>query len=284
MKKTQSIKDKSQMNESVKSQRDKVKPVMPKMPFVPVSVDFDFGFSPCEHAQSKRIKPVGEETVMDKKEQCALEKEHCALDLYQERWGTFSTVMMYLIEYVQQVSITTRKSVSTNLAESYRVLRNMIIAAQGKSRKNHKGEFTLHFNGNVDAETFSATFPIIDDDDIDIYNDYIRAAIAAPRILAETTVQQAVNAWEQLLGRLLGIKYRLDPQSIASNISVTMADILRADDFKGIKEFFENKAVKEFLRNSTEDQLNVLKKELDVNFVDVFSGHIFLYMYLKYNN
>ena len=90
----------------------------------------------------------------------------------------------------------------------------------------------------MDAETFSATFPIIDDDDIDIYNDYIRAAIAAPRILAETTVQQAVNAWEQLLGRLLGIKYRLDPQSIASNISVTMADILRADDFKGIKEFF----------------------------------------------
>jgi len=274
MKKTHSIKDKSQMNESVKSQRDKIEPVMSKIPFVPVSVDFDFGFSPCEHAQSKRIKTVGEETVMDKKEQRALEKEHCALDLYQERWGTFSTVMIYLIEYVQQVSTTTRKSVSTNLAESYRVLKNMIVAAQGKSRKNHKGEFTLHFSGNVDAETFSATFPIVDDDDIDIYNDYIRAAVAAPRILAETSVQQIVNAWEHFLGRLFGIKYSLDPQSIASNISVTMADILRAGDFKGVKELFENKAVKEFLRNSTEDQLNVLKNELGVNFVDMFSGNI----------
>ena len=274
MKKTQSIKDKSPMNNSIKSQRDIGEPAMSKIPFVPVSVDFDFGFSPCEHAQSKRIKPVGEETVMDKKERHALEKEQCALDLYQERWGAFSTVMIYLIEYVQQVSTTTRKSVSTNIAESYRVLKNMIVAAQGNSKKKHKGEFTLHFKGNVDSETFSATFPIVDDDDIDIYNDYIRAAIAAPRILAETTVQQAVNAWEQLLGRLLGIKYSLDPQSIASNISVTMADILRSDDFKGIKELFENKAVKEFLRSNTDNQLNVLKNELGVNFADVFDSKV----------
>ena len=202
MKKTQPITNKPQMKESVKGQLDK--PAVSKMPFVPVSVDFDLGFSSCERVQSRQTKPVGDETAVDKKVRRALEKEQCALDLYQERWGAFSTVMMYLIEYIQQVSTTIQKSVSTNLAEAYRVLKNRVVAAQGDSKKKHKGEFTLHFKGSGDAETFSAAFPIADADYVDSYCDYIRAALAAPRILAETSVQQIVNAWEHFLGDCWG--------------------------------------------------------------------------------
>ena len=274
MKKTQPITDKSQIKESVKGQRDKVEPVASKIPFVPVSVDFDLGFSSCERAQSRRTKPVGEETAVDKKVRRALEKEQCALALYRKRWGTFSTVMIYLLEYVQQVYETTRKSVLNNLSESYWVLRNMIIAANNDSKKKHIREFTLTFNGKRDKEEFRATFPIVDEDNIGVYNDYIRAAIAAPRILAETSVQQTVNAWEQLLGRLLGIQYCLEPQSVPPTIFANMEEILDAESFDGIRNLFENKAIKEFLRKSTEEQLKELNKELKVNFVDMFESKV----------
>ena len=274
MKKTQPVTDKSQIKERVKGQRGKVESAVSKMPFVPVSVDFDLGFSSCERAQSKRTKLVGEETVMDKKVRRALEKEQCALTLYRKRWGAFSTVMIYLLEYVQQVYETTRKSVLNNLSESYWVLRNMIIAAHNDSKKKHLREFTVTIDGKRDNEKFSATFPIVDEDNICVYNDYIRAAIAAPRILAETSVQQTVNAWEQLLGRLLGIKYCLEPQSVPPTISANVVEILDAESFDGIRNLFENKAIKEFLKNSTEDQLKELNKELKINFADMFESKV----------
>ena len=266
MKKQHTGIDKSEMDKTVKNQQEKSETFASKIPFIPLSVDFDLNRA-SKKTQSKCNEVVGGETALE-------EKEQHALYLYHKRWGTFDTVMFFLLEYVLQVEATTQKSVSVNFSEAYRVLRTMIIAVQNNPKKKHADEFTLHFKGRSETDTFSATFPIADEDYVDSYRDYIMAAVAAPRILAETSIQQIVNAWEQLLGRLLGLKYNFEPSLMPSNISVSMTDILRVGTFEDVKDLFENKVVKEFLRNNTDEQLNVLKKELGISFVDMFKSNV----------
>jgi hypothetical protein len=265
MKKNRTPLNVANLTEQESLRQGKEKSMEFKIPFVPQEVDFDLDI--WQHKQLCQ-----EQNAHLSKAAFAAAKEQNALNLYHGRWNSFQTVMMFLLEYIQHVGRTTRKSIATNFAGSYRTLQSMIEDSQERKKKRYRDAFTLKFRGKNEEEVFSASFPLVDRDKIDTYMDYMRAAIAAPRILAETSIQQIVNAWEYFMGKLLGLKYRLNPTLIDSKYSVTMADILMAKDFDGIKEFFENMIIKEFIKMTTDDKLNALKKELDINFIDVFDS------------
>lgn len=183
---------------------------------------------------------------------------------------SFSTSMCYLVEYIHQAGSKARESLNANFAEIYRTLIDMIFEAKGCKKKTSE-EIVLHFSKRGSTETIDVVVPLVDHDDWRTILQYANAANAAPRILAESMIQQIVNTWEHLLGSLIAT--RIDSNALKNNrnIHASFSELCKLKDVCEIKKVFIDKVVREFLRKNIDDQLSTLNAEYKVDAISSFS-------------
>ena len=188
---------------------------------------------------------------------------------YLSHIESFSTTMSYLVEYIHQAGKKAHESWKTNFAEIYRTLIDVIIEAQN-SKKQAEDEIVLHFSNNQSEETTDIVVPLVDRDHWRSILQYLKAANAAPRILAESMIQQIVNAWEHLIGALIGT--RIDSNILIQNksIHVSFAELRGLNEIGDIRNVFVSKIVRDFLRRNIDEQFSSINSDYKIDVTSAF--------------
>ena len=227
-------------------------------------VDIVFGFK-VQHAvrtpRKKSAKSAAKKDVADSRPDI----KRILSEEYATHIETFSTTMCYLGDYINEADKKAYESLQTNYAGMYRSFVNMILATKHK-KAIVADEVAFHFSKERTTEAFDVVVPVVDNDDLRSALQYFHAATAARRILAESMIQQIVNAWEHLLGSLIGT--RIDSKILKDKncVQVAFSELDNLKDVNEIKKVFGNKIIREFLWKSTDEQLKALKDDYNIDF------------------
>lgn len=233
-------------------------------PEIPIdSMDFSFEFRPVERIARRKSKA---ETTEKESSQETIPNIAYA---YRDCMASFSSLMCYLLEYMHQVGSNSAKSIHTNYAQIYRVFINMIFDAK-RNRKKTDIEVSLHFFSKINPAHFEIVIPLVDEDNLRSILQYRDAAVAAPKILSETMIQQIVNTWETLLGSL--IETRIDSKILKENakIQVSLSEIDACADIAEIRKLFIGKILREFLGQNIDEQIAKLNTDYRIDFSSSF--------------
>lgn len=222
------------------------------------TIHFDFELHPVKHRSRKKNQKEIDEDKSPKAVMPAIAYE------YRDSIAAFSSLMCYLLEYMKQIGNDSAKSIQTNLAEMYHVFINMIFEAKSNKKKND-AEAVLHFSTTNNPSPVDVILPIVDEDQLRSILQYREAAIAAPKILAESMIQQIVNAWENLLGSLLGTRIDANTLKNNANVQMTFSEIAKCKDIAEIKQRFTGKVLRKFLGGNIDKQLASLNSDYKID-------------------
>ena len=149
---------------------------------------------------------------------------------YDRLVESFSSTMSFLVEYIHQASERARTSFQTNCAEIYRILIDMIFDANQSKRKASK-EVILTFSNDKSAKPTVVVVPVVDNEHLNFLQNYSIAAVAAPRILAASMIQEIVNAWEYLLGSLIGTRVDTSMLKDDQGVQVSYSELSNLKSF-----------------------------------------------------
>lgn len=223
--------------------------------------DIVFGFGVRHAVRTPRKKSAGKKDVADPQSDI----KQIISEEYATHIETFSTTMCYLVEYIRETGKKAYESLKTNYSEMYREFIEMVFEAN-HSKKKATDEVVLRFSKERSAEPFDVVVPVVDRDNLRAALQYCHAAKAARRILAESMIQQIVNAWEHLLGSLIGTRIDSDLLENSSNIRVSFSELGKLKDVCEIKKVFIDKIVREYLRKSIDEQLAALNEDYKIDF------------------
>lgn len=227
-------------------------------------IDFDFDIRPVELCAKQKSRASNKKDVATARDDSLTSYE------YKSCVAEFSTSMCYLLEYMHQVGRNSSKSFDTNYAGIYRIFSDMISEAR-RSKKKTALEVILRFSANNGEAKTEVVIPVVDEDKLRSIIQYTNAAIAAPRILAETMIQEIVNTWEHLLASLIGI--RIDSTILKTNTKskISYEEIDKFKDVSEIRQLFVEKIIREFLRQDIDELISALNTEYKVDFASNFT-------------
>ncbi len=225
---------------------------------------------------SFELRPVAR--IVRKKKQAETKEKNTSQETiariryaYKDCMTAFSSLMCYLLEYMKQVGNDSTKSVQTNYAQMFHVLIDMLFEAR-QSKKKADTEVVLHFADKNNPEQLDVVFPVVDDDKLRSILQYHDAAVAAPKILAETMIQQIVNAWEHHLGTLLETKTDVNILKNNTKTHLSFSDIERCKDIFEVKKLFVERILRKFLGKNIDEQLSMLNSDYKIDFSSAFGG------------
>ena len=170
----------------------------------------------------------------------------------------FTTVMESLLEYARQVLEVAHNSIANNLHGYHQGLLSVIKEAPGKKRTDY--EMVVGFKSTEEQQgTCDFVVPILDLDKALKINEYLSTAIAAPRILCSTILQQIVNTWECLLSNFFSVQMSLQRKLINGKLSIPYESIRNIRDVSEVHRLAIEQTVYEIMRQGTRDQIAALK-------------------------
>lgn len=190
---------------------------------------------------------------------------------YRDCITLFSSFMCYLLEYMRQIRDYSAKSIQTNYAQMYSLFIDMIFEAK-QNRKKTDTEVVLNFSASNNPTSVNVTIPVVDEDKLRSVLQYREAAVAAPKILAETMIQQIVNTWETLLSSLIETRMDIKMLKNKASIQVSFSEISRCGNIPEIKNLFISKILREFLGKNIDEQIAVLHSDYKIDFASAFGS------------
>ena len=169
----------------------------------------------------------------------------------------FSTVLESLLDYARQGLEVSHNSVDNNLSGYYRGLSAIV---KGTTKRRADFEMVLGFKGKDEkSEERQYVIPIQDVDMAFKVQDYLSAAIAAPRILCSSILQQLVNTWEGFVGNCLSMRIDYRKKLISNKLVIPYEAVRNIRDVSDLHRFAIEQTVGEIMRQSTRGQLMAFK-------------------------
>lgn len=175
----------------------------------------------------------------------------------------FMTVMESLLQYARQGLEVSQNSIANNLQGYYQ---GLITVLNGATKKHAQYEMVLSFKGHGETtKERQYVVPIQDLDQAFKVGDYLSTAVAAPRILCSSLLQQFVNTWEGFVGKCLSIRLEHQKKLISSKLIIPYEAIRNIRDVSDLHRFAIEQTVGEVLRQNTRDQLALFKTYFEID-------------------
>ena len=175
----------------------------------------------------------------------------------------FATVMESLLQYARQGLEVSQNSIANNLQGYYQ---GLITVLKGATKKHAQYEMVLGFKGQGEnTKGRQYVVPIQDLDQAFKVGDYLSAAVAAPRILCNSLLQQFVNTWEGFVGKCLSIRLECQKKLISSKLAIPYESIRNIRDVSDLHRYAIEQTVGEVLRQNTREQLVLFKTYFDID-------------------
>lgn len=233
-----------------------------KIPFLPAKINVTI-----EYAQSLIEKTSQERANVT---------ESRSIDKFWSIAQSFVTSLQILWEYTHEIGSVAERTSLANLAHLPSLLKE-IEERNSKKQKNEKPVATVSFSFNDAKENKlqEKSFPIFELIHVNKLQDCLTRHNRALRLLNETVLQQMVNAWERVLGELVGWKLNADSDIISNdkskdkskNRSISYSQLLSFSSFDEVRRHIISSEVIDFLKDKTSlEQIKYFKDELKVDF------------------
>lgn len=175
----------------------------------------------------------------------------------------FMMVMESLLQYARQGLEVSHNSMTNNLQGYYQ---GLITVLKGTTKKHAQYEMVLDFKGQGEkTKGRQYVVPIQDLDQAFKVGDYLSTAIAAPRILCNSLLQQFVNTWEGFVGKCLSVRLEYQKKLINNKLTIPYESIRNLRDVSDVHRYAIEQTVGEVLRQNTRDQLALFKTYFDID-------------------
>ena len=175
----------------------------------------------------------------------------------------FMTVMESLLQYARQGLEVSQNSITNNLQGYYQGLTTVL---KGSTKRHAKYEMVLGFKGRGEkTKERQYIVPIQDLDQALKVGDYLSIAVAAPRILCSSLLQQFVNTWEGFIGKCLSIRLECQKKLINGKLTIPYESIRNIRDASDLHRYAIEQTVGEVLRQNTREQLALFKTYFDID-------------------
>ena len=171
---------------------------------------------------------------------------------------------------MKQVSVASLKSLDSNLAGAYGVMENLIKDAARKKFKKSDLNVVIEFMDKKSEKKQSVEVPLYDWEKFQKVSEFMNVAVAAPKILSETSLQQIVNQWEYLLGGFIRARFETNSDLINGQTLVSYEKIKCLKNIDEVKRLFADQIVGDVMGRNFNEQLKFFKEEFKVNMSEVF--------------
>ncbi len=203
-----------------------------------------------ELPSTKVDKVSNEETTIDK-----------IISLAQD----YVTILQLLWQYTNEIGSVAQNTSLLNIAQ----LPFLIKELQEKSKRltsntpiaNSIFKFSI-----ASGKEIKIDIPLYDFKDVKKIEDSLKYHGKALNLLHETVLQQMVNAWENILAKVLEWKLQADPYGISKNHTITYSQILAFPSMEDVKKHVIYQEIKTFLKeNTTLEQIRYFNREFKVD-------------------
>jgi len=184
----------------------------------------------------------------------------------------FTTVLQMLWKYINSIGLLAETTSATSFGTLAILLDEINHIAKNRTDKPI-AELEIQLQG-IDKDNEEKT----NKNKVKIYDhSHLRKIIefkqhnqAALSILHESSVQQLVNAWEKLIADILNWYYQHNQDKITDTHSLSYNKILQFSNLDEAKQSVIDSEVKNFLKKTTNEQLQFLNKTFNINFQSIF--------------
>lgn len=233
-------------------------------------------------SKNYRLKSLGFGVSFTESEETLREKYRLSTVVNEEsvvfrRIGRkFTTLLQMLWKYMNSIGSVAEATTAINFY-SLPIFIGELVDRELSSEKDQSSiaivEFKLTFENKVNGQTKNEKIKckIYDIAQLKRLLDYKDFSNTALRILHETTIQQIVNSYEQLLGGIISWQLNSNPEAAPKDEEITYRELLTFSSLEEAKKHVIESHITTFLKNkNTDDQIKYLRDELKADISSYF--------------
>ena len=200
------------------------------------------------------IRPVQKRGGKSREEDA--ESENISFRRFDGAADNFATVMGSLLDYARQGLEVSNNSLDNNL---HRYYQGLIDIAKSAPKRRANFEMVLEFVGEKgSADEKEYVVPVYDLNQAFKVQDCLLTAVAAPRILCSSILQQFVNTWEGFVGSCLSLQLECQKKLIDGKLGIPYESVRNIRTVSDLHRFAIEQTVGEVMRKNTREQLSSL--------------------------